>query len=33
MYVDPFLFGIFVTLSIEAIIVVIAGLFIARKKK
>lgn len=33
MYVDPFLFGVFSTLGIEAILIVLIGLIVARKKK
>ena len=33
MYVDPFWFGVFSTISVELIAIVVIGLITARKKK
>ena len=33
MYVNPFLLGIFVTIGVEAVVLIVAAIFVGGKKK
>ena len=33
MYVNPFLLGIFVTIAVEAVVLIVAAIFVGGKKK